>query len=149
MPIKVDNINDLKNKVHTETEVSEPVKNTEEGTDAPNEILKVLTTERRAEVVKILDDMLAEKGLGLYETMLGFTDLFSATFISVMNGNTPDSDKDASNARINDVREKMINALNSRDTNVVGEDMIALLSLMAEGVIMSVRRDAQMLQVKQ
>lgn len=149
MPIKVDNINDLKNKVHTETEVSEPVKNTEEGTDAPNEILKVLTTERRAEVVKILDDMLAEKGLGLYETMLGFTDLFSATFISVMNGNTPDSDKDASNARINDVREKMINALNSRNTNVVGEDMIALLSLMAEGVIMSVRRDAQMLQVKQ
>lgn len=151
MPTKIENIDDLKNKVNTDDTQVESAQSQEtvEEPQAVDGLLAILQPDNRAKIVTLLDEVLSEKGLGLYETMLGFTDLFSATFIAVMNENVPDEYKEQSNSRVNDVRDRIINSLNTRESNVVGEDVIALLSIVAEGVILSVQRDAKMLEQAQ
>ena len=143
MPTKIENINDIKESIHTEEQVPTPVT---EPTTTENPIIKLLTNESRQAVVTKLDNLLSDSEVGLYEAMLGFTDLFTSTFISVMNQSMPPEEREGSNERINYIRDEVTKILNERDMNIVGEDMIALLSIIAEGVIMSIKRDAATLE---
>lgn len=130
MPQKIENIKDIKT-------VQDTV-----GNSRNEGLAKMLLPENRQEIVTKIDDFLASSGMEFYEGILGFTDLFNTIFINTLSSNiTTDEERDASNERINNLRSSISQLLNTRQTNFVAEDMVTLMSLLAEAVIISITED--------
>lgn len=129
MPQKIDNVKDLKTNVQTDATKVEGV-------------AKILLPENRQAIVTKIDDFLAQSGMEFYEGILGFTDLFNTIFINTLSEHIKsDEEKEESNKRINDLRHTFSEVLNTRKTNFVAEDMVTLMSLLAEAVIISITED--------
>ena len=130
MPQKIENVKDIKNIASTE------------GTQRKG-MAEMLLPENRQVVVTKIDEFLAESGMEFYEGLLGFTDLFNTIFINTLSTHiTTDEEKEESNNRINDLRHSISELLNTRTTNFVAEDMVTLMSLLAEAVIISITGDS-------
>ena len=130
MPQKIENVKDIKNIASTE------------GTQRKG-MAEMLLPENRQVVVTKIDEFLAESGMEFYEGLLGFTDLFNTIFINTLSTHiTTDEEKEESNNRINDLRHSISELLNTRTTNFVAEDMVTLMSLLAEAVIISITEDS-------
>lgn len=131
MPQKIENIKDIKN-------VASP-----EGMQRKG-MAEMLLPENRQVIVTKIDDFLAESGMEFYEGLLGFTDLFNTIFINTLSANiTTDKEREESNNRINNLRHSVSELLNTRTTNFVAEDMVTLMSLLAEAVIISITDDSK------
>jgi len=128
MSQKIENVNDIKNMVP-----AAQVKN----------VAEILLPENRQKIVVKIDDFLASSGMEFYEGLLGFTDMFNTIFINTLSEHIKtDEERDASNSRINELRVAISELLNTRKTNFVAEDMVTLMSLLAEAVVISISEDA-------
>jgi hypothetical protein len=138
MATKVTDISKLKQDLNTAPEVVDV-----ESTPVQGLGVDMLLPARRQDVVTRMDKMLSDSGLSFYEGLLGFTDLFNSVFVGTLNENVlKEEERSASDERINGLRGVITKSLNERTTNFIAEDMIVLLSLMAEAVMISVAEDA-------
>lgn len=104
---------------------------------------EALTVERRQEVAGIIDECLRDSGLEFYEAVLGMCD-FTSTILTIelskALGNQ--EERQASQDRVNAIREPIVDALNERRGRFLAEDMVAIISMLVESVMIGIKREA-------
>lgn len=110
--------------------------------ESTEKVVEILLPEKRQVVVDKIDKFLLENDMGLEEAMLGFTDTFNSFFVNSLKNLGTDEEKKESSERVNKIRGEIAKILNNETSSYLAEDMLAMCSIISEGIILALTIEA-------
>lgn len=106
------------------------------------DIDEILSIPHRQSVATEIDKLMGELPYSFYEIFLGLCD-FTSTILTLELSNVLETkqNKDESMERVNHIRDQICDILNQREARYLAEEMVSLISMLAESIIIGIKRE--------